>query len=1521
MGNIISYFLDDESNDNSNNQTHERVSEVEKEAKKQELEKEKNDEEEYKKNNKDIPIDKPDLVTPSTNKIEDKTPKFKLPSNFKAKSDVEFLNTIMNNINDLQSKIINNSYDYIKNLYPDLSNLKDEELIKEFTKIATDEQINNFNNLFTPIVNLSREQLEYLVSNIKISNDEFNNQYSSNKTVDKIKKYAEENNLELDNSIFTSYLNQILEIKNESDSELKTIQELKIDDTKNYIEAVEILKSGMDLFMDLSEDQSTVNSINQNMEKDILVDNLQKQADLNKLKLDLNNELNSVNSNISIKLQNLNDWLSNLNTQQTTLDLYSASVTESITGLRNLSEIPEYKNLDINLEDYIKKQTSFETYSSQFDKSYLELSNSINNLKSNYELIDDDVSQLTIDLLIEKNSLPDVKFKLTELDPQFESLKSKLSSSDSQYKSASDIGLEITSKYQEITGDASEVLDEIIESYKSEIINGNTKIKNTVNQIDSKLKTPNSKYNEIYNKQDSYKILSKNIETKVSELIYMKNKQFEGYVNQINDSEGSDYYKFLKFDKDINNSFNSATVFDLPTIQFEYQKMKSFSNIFTESLSSLSSLITDFNKQVDLTYEIIQKQIAINKKIKEDNQYKLDVSNSRSTIQGLITQLGASKDSINEKLTSIKKISSDVSKLLVHETFKDLSNIQNLYPDNPMSKIAQEYIDVAINLKSSITSYLNDLETNCNLTSSNIDNQIKAYNDLLNKSIPEAESRLHKLDLESKIDSYKETSDSLFTRTSDIINENQSSNDYLNLVLNINQAYSNAIAIDESKFGSYQQEQLKNFQDILTTYTTILESFKESSTNYLEKLNNSAKVIENYYFQASHIYDPNIQVPEDISDEWFKIYNSSMKNWNDIKHIYPETSSEYIEFQGLMIELNECYGKIKTAYESSSGIPKFSENMKKSMDSFINEFEEAKNKLSPTVTIGVMQQIFTVAQSSYTGAQETINDIQENQSNLEHVQELARFGDFPETLTSINKFVNDQVTNYNNLKNTGVSYQYAAKLISYLYGHYYIGNDESKENINNYVLESLIPKDLEDKLSVFYKLCVFTPILPLIWPNGSSEIELEFQKENSSEINENRLILLNKYVQEVLPNYLMMAIYNSNNYEIKNITDANAYDYKFNHEANNESNQEPINKFSIISEYYEKFIIESLNCSNDSEFLAKCAYYIDFAHYDIELQPKVVPTIHIYHKILVELSGKQFNQGLINCLPITYPIPMNIEYEIYESVIFSLNRFFSYAGKITSRISNSESKIGTAVDYQTWNKNTDEEKFKNFILGGQCLTYDDTTYYKELMSYSNDAGDVNCISGYSNNLENFNIQSTKKLDSIIYSQSTVIPNEVFSNSLKAYFQVSIIPGSEDKSYVQFINPTEITNLLFENVDNDVYDFSNIGISNFLNNYSELSDSGYICDELIQPIISQATINSISKLSLSTNLDMGKTVYNYARDKLMNWRILIPFINYSNDNSKFIPITKINTVTNEMNKDKKDLNKSYIYSIFNINPIK
>ena len=103
----------------------------------------------------------------------------------------------MKNINDLQTKIINNSYEYIKNLYPDLSNLKDEELINEFTKIATDEQINNFNNLFTPIVNLSREQLEFLISKIKISNDEFKNQYNSNKSVEKIKKFAEENKLEI----------------------------------------------------------------------------------------------------------------------------------------------------------------------------------------------------------------------------------------------------------------------------------------------------------------------------------------------------------------------------------------------------------------------------------------------------------------------------------------------------------------------------------------------------------------------------------------------------------------------------------------------------------------------------------------------------------------------------------------------------------------------------------------------------------------------------------------------------------------------------------------------------------------------------------------------------------------------------------------------------------------------------------------------------------------------------------------------------------------------------------------------------------------------------------------------------------------------------------------------------------------------------------------------------------------------------------------------------------------------------
>lgn len=1513
MGNIISYFLDDEPNNNSNNQTHEQVSEAEKEVKKQELEKEKNNENEYKENNKDISIDKPDLVTPSTDKIEDKTSKFKLPSNFEAKTDVEFLNIIMKNINDLQTKIINNSYEYIKNLYPDLSNLKDEELINEFTKIATDEQINNFNNLFTPIVNLSREQLEFLISKIKISNDEFKNQYNSNKSVEKIKKFAEDNKLEINDSIFNSYLDQILEIKNESDSELKFIQELKIDDSKNYIESVEILKSGMDLFMDLSEDQSMVNSINQNMEKDILIDNLQKQADLNKLKIDLTNELNSVTSNISIKLQNLNNWLSNLNSQQQALDLYSESITESITGLSNLLEIPEYQNLNINLDEYSKKQIDFETYSSQFDKSYSELSKFINNLKSNYEKINEDVSLLTIDSLIENNSLPTVNFKLSELDPQLESLKSKLSTSDSQYKSASDIGLDITSKYQEITGEASEVLDEIIESYKSEIINGNTKIKNTVKQIKDKLNFQNLKYKEIYDKQDSYKTLSKNIETKVSELIYMKNKQFEGYINQINNSEGSDYYKFLKFDVEINKSFKSATVFDLSTIQFKFNQMKSFSNIFETSLSNLSNLIIEFNKLVDTTYEIIQKKQAENKKIEEDNKYKLEVSNSRSTIQGLITQLGSSKTSINEKLVSIKKISTDVSKLLVHETFNDLSNIQNLYPDNPMSKNAQEKINLAINLKSSITSYLNDLETNCNLTSSNIDNQIQTYNDLLNKSIPEEESRLSKLDLESKINSYKDSTDSLFTTTSNIINENQSSKDYLDLVLNINLAYSNAISIDENKFGSYQEEQLKNFQKILTTYTTILESFKDSSSNYLEKINNSAKIIENYYFQASRICDPNIQVPEDISDEWFNNYKSNMDNWNKINHIYVESSTEVQKLKEFINHLNTYYQNIKTAYESSSGTSKLSEDMKKSIDSYINLFEDAKKNLSSTVTIAVMQQIFNVAQSSYTGAQDTLNEINSKQIDLESLQNQAYFDKFSETLNDINNFINEQVEKYNKLKTTGVSYQYAAKLISYLYGHYYIGNNSTEKEIYKYVLESLIPNDLEDKLSVFYKLCVFTPILPLIWPNGSSEIELEFQKENNSEMNENRLILLNKYVQEVLPNYLTKAIYNSNNYEIKNITDANAYDYVYNQKADND--------FSLKSKYYEEFIMDSLTCSNDSEFLAKCAYYIDFAHYKLELQPKVVPTIHIYYKILVELSGKQFNQGLINCLPITYPIPMNIEYEIYESVIFSLNRFFSYAGKITSRIANSESKIGTAVDYQTWNKNTDEEKFKKFILGGQCLIYNDTAYYKKLMSYSDDAGDINCVSGYNNSLTNFNIQSTQKLDSIIYSQSTVIPNEVFSNSLEAYFQVSIIPGSEeDKPYVQFINPTEITNLLFENVDNDVYDFANIGISNFLNNYSDLDKSNYICQSLIQPIISQATINSISKLTLSTNLNMGKTVYNYARDKLMNWRLFIPFTKFNKSNSKFIPITKINAVTNEMNKSK-DLNKSYIYSIFNINPIK
>lgn len=1529
MGNIICHFLDQDT-DSLNNDlkpSHEQVDELEKEQQDAKNQNEKNNEQNYKENNEEINVNEPDKID-DLPEIPEETKKFELPRNFQEKSDVEFINEIMKNINDFQTKTINNSYTFIKNLYPDLSNKPESELINEFMKIATEDQIIEFENIFEPIVQLSKEQLFYLIEKITAINTDFNNHFTANKTIEKIEKFAHENNLSIDNSIFTPYLNQIQELKNESDQELKTIKDLKIDESVDYLKAVEILKSALDLFMDLTEDQNAINTINLNMENEILVNNLQKQVELNKLKNELSNQLNTLNSSISIDLETINNWDQIFISNKSKLDSYSELVLTNIAELENLSKIEDYADLEINMETYLTAQTEFNKFNEISQKQFAELSPKLNNLKTNFENLNNEISNLSIDGLVTNNVLPNYESKLNELKLLYNDLEIKINELTNNYNAASKPAEFIITEYSEITNSASELLNNLITEYKSNISNGITTIKNNIETIKLTLNSKNLNYENIVNKLDYNKSLSEQISKNIDEILYYNNNIFGKYNDLIVDSEGSTFYKFNVFSNEIKNLFDSATVLELPFVKQKYEEMETFNNTYLNAVKSVNDEINYFNKLVDSTSNLIIEREKEIQKQKDDEKYKQDTSELRSTIQINLTELNKSIDLLNEKNKVVSEFITKTDQLLKHETFTNLSKIESLHPDNPNAKTAQENINLAISLKASLTTYMNEIQSQVSLMTTNINQQISLYVELLNKSDVKNENRISKEELSTSVSNLKASTDELISTSLAISDENRVTNDYNLLVQYINIAYTNAMIIDK-QFESYLEFQLSNYQEVIQTYIQILKTFKESSNKYLSLLNNNANVINCWFKQASMICRSDLDVSKiicnsnnetennsntddtDDTDDIYQVYLNQLNRWNEISYMFNDTTEEFKNLQNINTQLENLYVKnIEPAYNSSKTLQSDAILQSQQIDKLISDFETESSKLSKDVTLGIMQEIFNSAQISYTSAQDIVNEIINYQTNLQKLQENSKYTEFKElVVTKTSEIISNAINKYNGNIENAYSYQCAAKIISYLYGHYYIGNNAEKLEIEKYIRNALIPEKINDKLVVFKKLCVFTPILPLIWPNGSSELEIKFQSKTTQELDNERISILNEYISTQLITYLTNAIFNSNNYEVKNIAEANAYDPSSD------------NEYTSKITYFEKFINESSFCKSDNEFLALCAYYIDFAHYKLELNPKVLPGIHIYHKILVSLSGKQFNKGQISCVPLTYPSP-DLKYELYESIIISLNRFFSYCGKITTKQISSKDDIGKPVTYEEWIKITNiQDKLKVFILGGQCINYDDTIYYRKIMNYNEKAGDVECKNGYAPNIY-FNIENTKKIE----LNSSFSDLSSFMTTIKAYYQVY----KTSSNTVQFINPTAITNLIFDDAQNDVFDFVNASINNFMKVYSEKSDAEFVCSELIENIssyygntnISTSTINGelVSSLTLSTNLDMGKLVYLYIRDALMNWKIHLPFINYSpiKDEIGYIPITKINAVT----MNNKDFGNNYIYSIFeNISAIK
>lgn len=1047
------------------------------------------------------------------------------------------------------------SQPYLNNEFRVNSSLPFDELFENYVNYCNE---NNFDA--EPIINQIKlnfeqvskkciEEFDNLRKEIISINKNWKEIYDGRVVNTNIQKMIDENpdySADFDFSMLEEVNNKISEILNESDRETEEINSITF--TNNLFEIIQTISESFTNFYDLFDDEEELKKLNIQL-TDIKIQ-LTEHIKNNKYQQELKEDIDN-------KFSVINNWIVEVRNKKDRIDLF---VNDQKGKFEEISKFEDdYKqilSIKEEIDQYGININQLEDAKVSYDK-YIEIYNKL--FQSGTVIYLDEQLTEFINKYIKISEYPEeiLTYYIT-MQQIYENVFSLWDSFDTNKQELQNSYNEFMSIYSMLINDFQIYFNSLTETY-------NNQINEWLRHVDDYQEILKNNYELIQQNQST--ITDTTIKTSQIELY---RTILEGNISIINDCY---YESFLK-----DNSFY---------VQFRTQLEIYRSISANSSIISIVGLINCFKK-------VNSKMINIDSRIQQSNEKFKESQETISLIQQLIdeekerlvklekmnvydAEYGQLKlimkdeyNSLNSIITnldsSLQNISGLVSELNKYfaSPFDELLMIDEVYKNNDYASKVVEEAEDSNNKYSEFQVYVSSQEAEINNFKDILTMKISLIRDIHQQatiedidqriSINQISSSLSQID----VDDYENRRSNIEKTVLEIVEK------YSEIITTVMTCYDIVPSISPDLEVRFRENQLQLYQETLDIYNQKISNFQETfkhlqsklieTSNYvycryvelfnsiivildnsksieaIHNLNNSSFECKNYLYQFE---DGSTSSISTYFQRLINVWNNNSKYLQGVGSDYANQFNSFISI--IRQKINEIGENSKVIDSYIVQLNEYGESIDLNIESFNNEyinFQTNKN----TLLSSQLQEMYSIIKENFNECQKTINKIVN--LDFEAIQIAAN-----DIYLQIIKIIQDKLGNLVDEVSTMLSenrtnilrFKNAAKLLSYIFGHYRVGlhkrdefmidNQNWKSWLKNEICECLYPSDGSLEVTdVFDTLCFYPPILPLIWPYGNSDVEMNIQKVEDLHMDYG---LLSEYIREVLPNYIYFAIVNT----------------------------------------------------------------------------------------------------------------------------------------------------------------------------------------------------------------------------------------------------------------------------------------------------------------------------------------------------------------------------------------------------------
>lgn len=1045
----------------------------------------------------------------------------------------------------------------------------------------------------------------------------------------------------------------------------------------------------------------------------------------------------------------------------------------------------------------------------------------------------------------------------------------------------------------------------------------------------------------VLNKYSSINNYPTDIKNSINSVHDQSDKLFDEYKQYYISSEGNIVYRFNVLNQYYETKIKNAQIKTIDEVEPSLKKSIEFITNYKAAFGNLEKLIADYQETLTITQCKINRYDEKTAKETELNNYTSAISNNVSNLNSYITKLTNAQSTFNEKLIEIKNIENDINNsgadpqlMNALESYKTKDNIitdalenYNKYYVTFKTKINEINTICSTNI-ATITNEIKSINDKLNQTKYRLDYTIVACNN------SEKETTMKILDsnkciTETALNNYYNNNlniwNKIVTKATATSKDIGYADDQREVLTQLAIAFDRGLVLDNATFQPFLEKQVVGIKDKWAMYYKTFQETIKTADAVISRAEVSNTIVQFYYNELAPIHDPNYkkqnllsmvsnfeeaketsvdkntQLIDAIKTEkstapWQTQYNNTVNSFSAMFDVFSNGTDEYLLYSSYKAKLDTTWKTIKSNCTASTSSLNSIKNEKSNVQGLLdkmNTYNVTMANLSQA-TSSTVKSVMDLVSNSFTEYKSILARMEVEATKISKYSAMTEIETYNKQLVEWHDYVTNLANIYNTRKYHGAAYNNAATIISYLYCSAWVGRNRTADmknsagqmvKLSDYMLEEFTRllnanQNKEDDFLVFEKLCIFTPILPLIWPNSSNINDRGCWTGTGAACKLNKEGL-RVYIRNQLPTLLRDTFIRANKCSVENTAMIRAIG----------NSKDPNNAINAYCEAYKKSVFLYKNDADNGaeEFFKRSLYDMEGIYWQGNTLMSIDP-IHLWSKVLLYLSGKDMSSVNPNSfmVPTNYPCA-NSDYDRYEAVMILLNRFFNQLGVLSY---NGKAMTETQWISEKLTVDNLDAKASKIQYGGMCFGYTDTQIFTN--NYHIDK----YISFSLSNLKQITeATSSAKINTFLTS---IVPY--------VYTNTTVINGS---NIVSFRNPTAITDFLFNDISNDKFGFEMVSVDNYRHETKDEKGTPKSLVEVLDTFI-QKTIQDIDQkkyditmlssvqLACNVNYKMALNVFKYIYETSLNWKIKIPIIDYTKikvaTTNNMYPISKINTVT-------------------------